>query len=314
MKKNLVALFLMCIPVMGFSQLENVSSKLEVFDIQKKERTIIYQENDHFEAPNWSVNGSYMILNSRGKLFRFDLQTKKKTYINTGFADKLNNDHGISPDGKKIVISHYDEPNVDQKNSDFRTSRIYTLPIEGGTPKIVTTKTPSFWHGWSPDGSTLIYTALRNDNMDIYAINVNGGEETRLTDDDGLDDGSEFSTDGKYIYYNAFQSGIMEIWRMDADGRNKIQITDDEFSNWFPHPSPNGKTMVFLSYMKDQESGHPAMKKVALRLLNLENNSIQTLCYFTGGQGTINVPSWSPDGNKFAFVSYEYIKQPRKSE
>jgi Tol biopolymer transport system component len=314
MKKKLIALFLLYSPLMGLSQLENVSSKLEVFDIQNDERATIYEENDHFEAPNWSKDGSYMILNGRGKIFRFDLETKKKTYINTDFADKLNNDHGISPDGKRIVISHYDQPNVDYKDRNFRTSRIYTLPIEGGIPTVVTEKTPSFWHGWSPDGNTLIYTALRNDNFDIYAIHVNGGEEIRLTDDEGLDDGSDFSVHGKYIYYNSMQSGKMEIWRMDANGSNKIQVTDDEFSNWFPHPSPNGESIVYLSYLEDQGSAHPAMKRVALRLVNLDDNSVRTLCHFTGGQGTINVPSWSPDGKKFAFVSYEFIEKPRKSK
>ncbi len=308
MRKLILALCLICIPKLIFGQMKNVRSKLEIFDILKNERTIVYQETEHFEAPNWSRDGSYLIINSNGKLFRLDLQTKKKTLINTDFADKLNNDHGISPDGKTLVISHQDQPGMDFKNSSYKTSRIYTLPIEGGTPKAITGKTPSFWHGWSPDGSTLIYTALRNDDFDVYAINVNGGEEIRLTNTQGLDDGSEFSADGKHIYYNSMQSGKMEIWRMDVDGKNKIQITNDGYSNWFPHPSPNGKTIVFLSYTDDQGSGHPPMKNVVLRLLNLEDNSIRTLCAFTGGQGTINVPSWSPDSKRFAFVSYEHIK------
>ena len=291
----------------------SVTSRLEVFDVEKNERTIIYQENDHFEAPNWSKDGNYMILNQRGRIFRLDLQTKRKTYINTGFADKLNNDHGISPDGGKIAISHHDQPDVGYENSDYRTSRIYTLPIKGGAPKKVTDKTPSFWHGWSPDGNTLTYTALRNGNFDIYAIPVNGGEEIRLTQEEGLDDGPDFSADGNHIYYNSMQTGSMEIWQMDADGRNKKQITHDGFSNWFPHPSPNGETVVFLSYLQDQGSAKKKKKKVALRLLNLEDNAVRTLCSFTGGQGTINVPSWSADGNQFAFVSYEFTGQPGKS-
>ena len=174
MNKNSLALFIIFIPFFGLSQLENVWSKLEIFNIQNGIRETIYKEFDHFEAPNWSKDGSFIILNGKGKIFRFDLTTKKKTYINTDFADKLNNDHGISPDGKKIVISHYDQPNVDYKDRDFKSSRIYTLPIEGGIPSIVTEKTPSFWYRWSPDGQTLIYTALRNDNLDIYAINEDG--------------------------------------------------------------------------------------------------------------------------------------------
>ena len=309
MNKNSLALFMIFIPFFGLSQLENVWSKLEIFNIQNGKRETIYKEFDHFEAPNWSKDGSFIILNGKGKIFRFDLTTKKKTYINTDFADKLNNDHGISPDGKKIVISHYDQPNVDYKDRDFKSSRIYTLPIEGGIPSIVTEKTPSFWHGWSPDGQTLIYTALRNDNLDIYAINVDGGKEIRLTENKGLVDGSDFSADGNFIYYNSMKSGKMEIWRMNADGSNKIQVTNDTYSNWFPHPSPNGDSIVYLAYLEDQGNAHPAMEKVALRFLNLNDNTVRTLCFLTGGQGTINVPSWSPDGEKFAFVSYGYIKE-----
>lgn len=293
----------------SIGQPNNIKSKLEIYNIETHEQTVLYEENVHFEAPNWSTDGRFMLINGGGKLYRFDLATQQKTLINTGLADKLNNDHGISPDGKHLVISHYDAPNVKYEDRDFKTSRIYTLPIEGGTPKVITSKTPSFWHGWSPDGQTLIYTALRNDNFDIYVINVNGGIEIRLTDHEGLDDGSDFSSDGKHIYYNSMQSGKMEIWRMNADGSQKVQLTDDRFSNWFPHPSPDGQHMVFLSYLEDQGSSHPAMKKVALRLMNLKDQSIKTLCYLTGGQGTINVPSWSPDGKQFAFVSYEYINQ-----
>ena len=304
--RNLLALLLL-IPLSASAQLNNVKSKLEVFDIETGQRTVFYEEDDHFEAPNWSNDGLYFLLNGRGRLFKLDIATKKKTYINTGFADKVNNDHGISPDGTLLVISHYDQPGVAYEDLDFRMSRIYTLPITGGEPKVVTSLTPSFWHGWSPDGKKLIYTALRDDNFDIYEIDVSGGPETRLTTDPGLDDGSEYSPDGQHIYYNSMKSGKMELWRMRTDGSQQEQLTDDAYSNWFPHPSPDGTKLVYLAYLEDQGNRHPAMKDVALRLLNLEDKSIKTLCQFIGGQGTINVPSWSPDGKKFAFVSYEYL-------
>ena len=308
MRKLSLVFVHLAIPLTALCQLENVKSRLEIYDVAKNQRQTIYEEEDHFEAPNWSKDGVYLILNGKGKLFRLNLDSKKKTEIATGFADKLNNDHGISPSGDQIVISHYDQPGTSYENRDFRTSRIYTLPIQGGTPKLVTEQTPSFWHGWSPDGQNLIYTALRDGNFDIYSIGVNGGEEKRLTSYEGLDDGSDFSADGEHIYYNSMQSGKMEIWKMDIDGSHKKQITRDKYSNWFPHPSPNGEVLVFLSYLEDQEDRHPAMKNVALRILDLKTGEITTLFKFIGGQGTINVPSWSPDGNRFAFVSYERIK------
>ena len=146
---------------------------------------------------------------------------------------------------------------------------------------------------------------MREEEFDIYSIPISGGQETRLTKTKGLDDGPEFYHDGQYIYYNSMSSGNMEIWRMDADGKHPTQITDDAYSNWFPHPSPDGRYLVYLAYLENQGDKHPAMKQVALRLYDLTTKKIETLFKFTGGQGTINVNSWSPDGKSFAFVSYE---------
>ena len=182
------------------------------------------------------------------------------------------------------------------------------MPVEGGTPKQITELAPSYWHGWSPDGKTLAYCAERNGEFDIYTISVNGGEETRLTTTPGLDDGPDYSPDGKYIYFNSERTGTMQIWKMKTDGSEQVQITNDEFNNWFAHPSPDGKWIVFLSYEKDVK-GHPPNKDVMLRLMSVETGEIQVLAKLFGGQGTINVPSWSPDSNQLAFVSYRLVKR-----
>jgi len=290
-------------------QITEVKSILEIYDITNNKREIIYTEVGHFEAPNWSRQGDYLLLNSHGKLFKYDLKTKEKTFIETDFAININNDHGISPDGSQIVISSSDQPKNKDEEVNWLTSKIYLLPASGGVPQLVTKEEPSFWHGWSPDGQTLAYVGRREGDFDIYTININGGDETRLTKDKGLDDGPDYSPDGEYIYYNSMISGKMEIWRMKTDGSQKEQLTNDSYSNWFSHPSPNGDFFVFLSYLEDQGEAHPPMKNVALRLYNLETKEIKTLCKFTGGQGTINVPSWSPDGKKFAFVSYEILEE-----
>ncbi|MFD0933542.1 TolB family protein [Psychroflexus salinarum] len=289
---------------MSVNKEEQINSILEIYDLTAHKREVIYSEIGHFEAPNWSRNDEYLLLNSDGHLFKLGLKSREKKNVDTGFAKDLNNDHGISPDGTQIVISSADEVPAKDKEQ-WLTSKIYLLPASGGAPEIVTPKDPSFWHGWSPDAKTLVYTAKRNDSFDIYSIGLNGGEEIRLTDGKWLDDGPDYSHDGKYIYYNSMRSGSMEIWRMNADGSQKIQLTNDVYSNWFPHPSPDGSSFVFLSYLKNQGDAHPPMKKVALRLYDLETKTITTLCKFTGGQGSINVPSWSPDGKRFAFVSYE---------
>lgn len=284
-----------------YSQSEQIQSTLEIFDIETNERKIVLQEQAHFEAPNWSPDGSYFIINQNGLLYKVAIDGSQKELLPTGNLKNCNNDHGISFDGKLLAISNNDKV----EGATSGTSRIYTMPISGGTPKLITPDYPSYWHGWSPDGKTLVYTAKRNDNFDIFSIPSEGGEEKRLTDSPGLDDGPEYSPNGQFIYYNSMQSGKMEIWRMKADGSIPQQLTDDSYSNWFAHPSPNGRYFVFISYLEDQGNRHPPMKKVALRLYDLDSGDIRTLCKFTGGQGTINVPSWAPDNKRFAFVSYK---------
>ncbi|MDH3698499.1 MAG: transporter [Flavobacteriaceae bacterium] len=279
---------------------QDLISTLEVYDLQNESRTNIYQEEGHFEAPNWSTDSGYFIINQGGHLFTLTADGKEKTILPTGDAVKCNNDHGISPDGTLLAISNNDLIT----GSSGGTSRIYILPIEGGTPELITPLWPSYWHGWSPDGKHLIYTAERNGIYDLYEIDLATRTEVQVTDHPELDDGPEYSPDGAYIYFNSYRSGTMEIWKMNRKTKKVDQLTNDEFSNWFPHPSPDGKYIVFLSYVKDQQDRHPPLKEVMLRLLDLKTMKLTTLCTFLGGQGTINVPSWSPDSSKFAFVSY----------
>ncbi len=277
-----------------------LKSHLEIYSLVSGERAIVRSEKAHFEAPNWSTDGTYLLINQEGKLYRVNLEDNSKKELNTANAVQCNNDHGISHDGKLLAISNNDPP----PRPGSGGSRIYVLPVAGGNPKLVTPNAPSYWHGWSHDDQWLVYVGERNGEYDIYKIPVGGGEEIRLTSFPGLQDGPEYSPDGKYVYYNSAHSGSMELWRMGPDGKNHTQLTDDEFSNWFPHPSPDGKYLVYLAYLQDQGENHPPMKEVALKLMDLETMKIKTLATFIGGQGTINVPSWSPDSKHFAFVSY----------
>jgi Tol biopolymer transport system component len=184
------------------------------------------------------------------------------------------------------------------------------VPFLGGVARRITRGSPSYWHGWSPDGKTLAFVGQRDGDFDIYTIPFSGGDETRLTTAKGLDDGPEYSPDGKYIYFNSERSGHMQIWRMHADGSDQEEITFDDYNNWFPHISPDGKWMVFLSYGSDVV-GHPPNKDVQLRIMEVSggrsDGPISVLVKLFGGQGTMNVPSWSPDSSKVAFVSYELL-------
>ena len=218
--------------------------------------------------------------------------------IDTGFAIRCNNDHGISPDATQLAIS--------DNSQEDHNSIVYIVPIRGGTPRRITQKSPSYWHGWSPDGTTLAFVGQRNGEFDIYTIPAAGGEETRLTTAKGLDDGPEYSPDGKYIYFNSERTGHMQIWRMKPDGSDQEQVFSDDRNNWFPHISPDGQWMVFLTYETDV-TGHPENKDVMLRLMSLSDKKITVLAKLFGGQGTINVPSWSPDNKRLAFVSYLLI-------
>jgi TolB protein len=273
-------------------------STLETQSISSTDRRVVYVTPTRIEAPNWFPDNKQLLYNSGGRLYRIPVTGGKPEAIDTDFAIRCNNDHGISPDGKLLVIS-------DQSQGKGQ-SLIYTLPITGGKPKLITQKGPSYWHGWSPDGKTLTYCAEREKEFDIYTISVDGGEETRLTTAKGLDDGPEYSPDGKYIYFNSVRSGRMQIWRMKVDGSEQEQITSDEFNNWFPHLSPDGQSMVFLSYEKDV-NGHPENKDVTLRKMTFSNKKIDVLAQLFGGQGTINVPCWSSDGRRIAFVTYQLI-------
>lgn len=279
-----------------------VESTLEIITIASQDRRVVHHARAHFEAPNWSRDGNVLLFNQSGKLYTIPVSGGEPKLLDTGFATRCNNDHGYSPDGTQLVISDHTQGN--------NQSLIYILPSTGGTPKLVTPLGPSYWHGWSPDGKTLAYCAERNGNYDVYSISVEGGAETRLTTAEGLDDGPDYSPDGQYIYFNSVRTGLMQIWRMKTDGSEQTQITFDDYNNWFAHPSPDGQWLVILSYEKDVQ-GHPANKDVMLRLMPAHGGEIKVLAKLFGGQGTINVPSWSPDSKQLAFVSYALKAAPQ---
>jgi TolB protein len=279
-------------------------SSLETIAVASTDRRVMYVAPAHFEAPNWSKDGSFFLFNQQGGIYRLAMDGVRPVRIPTGTETECNNDHGLSPDGAKIAISD---------SSESKKSKVYTVPVGGGQPWEVTKNSPSYWHGWSPDGKTLVFTGERDGNFDIYAVPVEGGDEKRLTTAEGLDDGPEYTPDGAWIYFNSERTGQMQIWRMHPDGSEQERVTTDETNDWFPHISPDGNWMVFMAYAKDVK-GHPADKDVTLNLMAVKDvkdrkadGQVRQLAKLFGGQGTINVPSWSPDSTRIAFVSYEYL-------
>jgi|CZKI01.1.fsa_nt_gi TolB protein len=269
-----------------------IGSDIELLDINAGVRKTVWHADDSLQAPNWTPDGKRLIYNQNGRIFSFDLAKREAAPVDTGDQIHCNNDHALSFDGRMLGIS------------SGTTSMVYTLPVGGGAPKRITPTGPSYLHGWSPDGKFLVFTGMRNGNFDIYRVPSAGGREERLTTAKGLDDGSEYTPDAKTIFFNSNRTGKMQVWRMNADGSEQTQVTDDEFNNWFPHVSPDGKTIVFISFPPETRSDdHPFYRRVYLRRMPVEGGTPAVIAYLYGGQGSINVNSWSPDSRMIAFVS-----------
>ena len=271
-------------------------SIIETYEVASGRVREVLAVDGRIEAPNWAPLGDWLLVNGEGRLFRVPLAKLALEPVETGAAVKCNNDHGISPDGATIILSSHHEG---------EGSQVYVMPVFGGEPVKVSPEAPSWWHGVSPDGKVLTYVAARGGArvIDVYTL-VPGQSETRLTLGEGHCDGPEFSADGSRIYYNCDRTGHAQIWVMNADGSRQRQLFEDGFVNWFPHPSPDGRHLVYLAYPPGT-TGHPADLPVALVLCDPEGANRRRVREFIGGQGTINVPCWAPDGSAFAYVRYE---------
>ena len=287
-------------------------SKITVFDFAARTTNTIYQADDVIEAPNWSRDGKFLLVNTGGNLFKLPVigaGEPKLEKINLGDGRyRCNTAHDYTRDGRRIAFS--------ATGPSARQSQVFLGQADGSGVRLMTpSASASYFHGWSPDGKWLAFVGQRDGKFELYRVPVGGGPEERLTSTGGYDDGPEYTPDGKWIYFNSNRSGTWEIWRLPAAGAGPKdakaeRVTSDGPEDWFPHISPNGKWMVWLAFPRGTENHNGKMEGVILRAMRtpgkqIKPPKIETLTTFYGGQGTINVNSWSPDSKKFAYVVYE---------
>lgn len=292
------------------------ASRILIHDVDTGSSRVVYRADAVWEAPNWSRDGKFLLLNSGGRLYRLpvDAQGTPPEPVALDAALRCNNDHDFSPDGRLIALS--------ASSPTSRQSQIYVANADGSNHRLVVSAAPSYFHGWSPDGKFLSFVANRDGQQyDLYRVPVTGGDEERLTSDPANDDGTDYSPDGKWIYFNSQRGGGWDVWRMPATGagaddRLAQRVTRDDLEDWFPHPSPDGRSLVFLSFPHGTEGHNDRTLQVQLRLLpmpgaEIADNAPRVLATFSGGQGSINVNSWAPDSTRFAYVSYERMPAER---
>jgi Tol biopolymer transport system component len=292
------------VPDTGYAA--QVEASLETIEVGgARSRRVVRQFDSKIEAPNWSRDGKELIYNSGGKIWRVPVEGGEPVIIDTGRFIDNNNDHGLSPDGKRLAISDQIEPD--------NLSRIHVVTLDGSAPIRTLVDDPrarSYWHGWSPDGRTLafVHVGASDGSYDIWTVPLAGGPARPLVAGPGVDDGPEYSPDGQYLYFNSTRSGAMALWRANADGTDPVMLTHDPARrDWFPHLSPDGKWIAYVSFGDDIAlPDHPPNRTdVQIRLMPADGSGPpEVLTRLFGGQGTINVPSWSPDGKSIAFVSY----------
>ena len=271
-----------------------MKSLLQVYDLAGGQIETLLELDGHYEAPNWHQNRNELLINGGGRLYRVPLDDPALHLVDTGFCKALNNDHGISPDGSAFYITD---------KTETGKACIYKMPLDGGVPQRLTENVPSYWHGVSPDGLTLTYAGFRDGVCQIMTAHTDGSNETVLTQGFTHCDGPDFSGCGQWIWFNGEKDGAVDLWRMRLDGSALQQMTDDSRINWFPHPSPDGRHVLYLSYPEGTK-GHPANMQVRLRLMPAEGGDARDLVNLFGGRGTLNVPCWAADSRRFAFVSY----------
>jgi TolB protein len=264
---------------------------------------LVYATDDVLlEAPNWAPDGGGLLLNGGGLLWRLDLPPEVAlTAVKIDNLPPINNDHVLDSPRGLVYLSAND-------------GHLYVAPIEGGTATRVTHDSSRyhFLHGVSPDGTTLAFVDLPRGNFSspgrLALIPAAGGQTTYPDAGSRHIDGPEYSPDGLWIYLNTEEFGVRpghaQLARVPVGGGSLERLVATDTVDWFPHLSPDGELATYISFPAGT-LGHPADLKVEVRVVRVGDwgSVLQSIPLF-GGQGTINVNSWSPDGTQFAYVAY----------
>jgi TolB protein len=294
-------------------------SQLRIYDLETGRDSLLLRADEAvIEAPNWSTDGRWLIVNRDGLLYRIATSGDPALELirTDGLVDS-NNDHALSADGRFIYASS-------------KNGHLYEIPfgggdggsggdglggVAGGVARQVTDDTDGllkrYLHGVSPDGTQLSFIGSQQTSagvtFNVFTAAVTGGAVRQLTYSAKPHDGAEFSPDGAWLYFNSEResdlAGHAQLFRMGVDGSGIQQLTFDDRVNWFPHLSPDGQWMLYLSYQPGTQN-HPPNRDVQLRLARPDGTDSVVLMSLFGGQGTVNVNSWAPDSRRFAYVSY----------
>lgn len=200
----------------------------------------------------------------------------------------------------------------------YPTYDIFTANADGSKRKQLT-KTPGYdaEATVSPDGKKIVFTSMRDGDLDIYVMDINGKNVKRLTTELGYDGGAFFSPDGKQIVYrsyhpkteaeiarykdrlanNLIEPNNFEIWVMNADGTNKRQVTKLGAASFAPYFTPDGKRIIFCTNYFAED---PRKRNFDLALINVDGTGLERVTYNETFDG---FPMFSPDGKKLVFAS-----------
>lgn len=252
------------------------------------------------EAPNWSIDGRSLYVNGDGRLWRLDIDDPSQLQeVRFDSLPAINNDHVLSADGRSVFMSAMD-------------GHIYRGSLDGGA---VTRVSPDdgkwhFLHGVSGDASRIAYVELGSfDEAGRLVVAPSDGSGGSVVDTGPRHlDGPEWSPGEEWLYFNteAFTDapGHAQLARIPDGGGALERLLESDTVDWFPHLSPDGSFATYIVFPAGT-LGHPADLDVEVRLVETSDWStpLATHALF-GGQGTLNVNSWGPDSDRFAFVGY----------